>query len=68
MSNLLNFSNKNENNIIAKYKFDNCKFGAEKTSSCRCSSRNTKYNYCNKKNIKILNLLECFQCGLFQKK
>jgi hypothetical protein len=67
MSNLLNFSNRKENAIIAEYKFNNCKFSSEKKTSCRCSHIK-KYNFCESKRIKINNFSECFNCSLFQKK
>jgi hypothetical protein len=69
MSNLKFSYNQKENNIIASYKFQNCKFSSQKTSGCKCS-KNTKktYNFCNKKNIKILSLDECFNCKLFETK
>lgn len=68
MSNLQFSHNQKENIIIASYKFKNCKFSSQKTSGCRCPKKTNTYNFCNKKHIKIIDMTECLNCGLFQNK
>lgn len=60
------FFHNQENTIMSSFKFKNCKFSSQKTSGCRCSKNTDTYNFCNKKRIKILDIIECLNCGLFE--